>query len=948
MEKMRNSLYTVFLLSVIGVSVVVAAGIGYFWIASEKREFNYDSERIRESYVTERKNSVKNVVGQVVQYVKFRRSTAEESIKNDLKERVVEAIGVCQHLYDLHHTAKSHEEVVSLIRESLRAIRFNHGRGYYFIYDMQGNNILLPDHPELEGTNLLYLQDDQGMFTVQRFIQIIREQGEGYMTWMWYKPGEKARMSKKIGYAKLFKDLNWFVGTGEYVEDAEKEIQKEVLSFINTIRFDNDNYVFVYDFDAIALAHFKPATIGTSMWDYIDPNGVRVAQEMIRISQEPGGGFIRYVGTVKPESGKPSAKIGFVDSVPDWRWMIGAGVYVDDVESVLGQIHKNLQQKIKAHIAWIIVILLVALAVIVGLARIVSRKLKRSIEIFTSFFEATSPEAVWLDEKKVYYSEFKRLVVPANRMIAERNRAQDALKESKEWLDLAISSTGQGLWDWDLEKDNLIWDVRAFTIFGAEPGMLVPLQKMVSSRADTEGWAVARHAMEDHIAGHTKTYRAEYRIYMENGGWVWVLDQGRVIRRDEQGKALRAVGTYTDITAAKEAEQEKNELREQLNRSKKMEALGVLAGGVAHDLNNVLSGIVSYPDLLLQTLPPESSLRQPLSTIRDSGNKAAAIVQDLLTLARRGVITYDVVNLNRIIAEYLESPEHGSLLNLYPAVKLETRLDPALMNIKGSPVHLRKSLMNLISNAFEAQPQGGHVLITTSNQYIEETIRGYETIQPGEYVLLQVQDSGSGIAAEDMKRIFEPFFTKKVMGRHSGTGLGMAIVWGTLQDHQGFIDVRSREDKGTAFDLYLPVSREEISSAEKEVPVETLRGKGEHILVIDDVLEQRQVAEGILRRLGYQVTSVESGEAAIEYLKEHRADLLVLDMIMEPGLDGLDTYRGICAFTPGQKAIITSGYTETDRVREAQKLGAGQYLRKPYSFKGLGLAVRQEFGRVHP
>jgi PAS domain S-box-containing protein len=940
MPAIKNSLYHTFLFSVIGASLLMAVGIGYFWIGSEHREFLNDSQVIRDSYVAEQESKVKNVVGQVVQYVKFRRATAEEEIKRDLKGRVEEALGICQHLYDQYHTVKSRDEVISLIRESLRASRFNHGRGYYFVYDMQGNNILLPDHPELEGKNLLSLQDDQGLFTVQRYIKVIKEHGEGYMTWTWYKPGHKDKMSKKIGYAKLFKDLDWFVGTGEYVEDTEKEIQKEILSFINTIRFDKDNYVFVYDFDAITLAHYKPENLGLNQWNLVDSNGVYVVRDLIRISQEPGGGFLRYIGTIKPETGKPGAKISYADSVPDWRWMIAAGVYVDDVEFIIGQKRSALQHKINVHIIKILAILLLTMAAIVCIARIVSARLKRSTEAFISFFEAASLEAVRMDEEEVHYTEFKRLVAPANRMLEERNKAQDALTESKERLNLAISGTGQGLWDWNLEDDTLIWDKRAFAIFGSDPESVLPSRRSISSRVDPEDWAVARRAMEDHVAGRVDVYRAEYRLYTESGNWIWVLDQGRITRRDGQGKALRAVGTYIDITPAKIAELEKNELREQLNRSKKMEALGVLAGGVAHDLNNVLSGIVSYPDLLLETLPVESSLRKPLMTIRESGNKAAAIVQDLLTLARRGVVTYDVVNLNQIITEYLASPEQRGLLSSYPLVRIETRLDPALLNIKGSPVHLRKSLMNLVSNAFEAQPEGGRVLIVTSNRYLEEPVKGYETIKPGEYVFLRVEDSGMGIAAEDIKRIFEPFYTKKIMGRHSGTGLGMAIVWGTLQDHKGFIDIESTEGKGSSFDLYFPVSREAPIQVEREASADVLMGSGEHILVIDDVAEQRQVAEWILKRLGYQVTAVESGEAAIEYLQDHRADLLVLDMIMEPGLDGLDAYRRIIELHPGQKAIITSGYTETDRVREAQRLGAGEYLRKPYTFKGLGLAVR--------
>lgn len=942
MPTVKNSLYLTFFFSVMGAALFMAVAIGSFWIESELKGFDEDARLLRDSYVAEQKNKVKNVVGQVIQQVKFRRDTVEQEIKKDLEERVDEAVNLCRHLYKEYHETKNREELTALIRESLRTIRFNHGRGYYFIYDMQGNNVLLPNNPELEGKNLFNLQDDQGHFTVQRYLKIIREHGEGFMEWHWYRPGESSKMSKKIGFARLLKELDVFIGTGEYVDDAQKEVQKELLAYINTIRFDRDNYVFVYDFDAITLAHFKPENLGLDQWNFVDPNGVPVLQELIRISQEPDGGFVQYVGTIKPETGRPSEKISYADSVPDWRWMIGAGVYLDDIELVLQQKHEKLQQKIKAHLLKAGMVLLLALIAIAFLTRILSQNLKRNVKAFTFFFETAAQKAVRMDEGMVHYNEFKYLAAPANHMLDERNRALEALQESEERLNLAIGATGQGLWDLNLENETLIWDRRAFAIFNCDPATVTLSRDIIADKADPEDWAMAEHAMADHLAGHTEDYRAEYRLRKEDGSWTWILDQGKITKRNTLGKGVRAVGTYIDITPAKTAELERNELHEQLNRLKKMEALGLLAGGVAHDLNNVLSGIVSYPDLLLETLPAESSLRKPLATIRDSGTKAAAIVQDLLTLARRGMVTFEVVNMNRIITQYLASPEHKQLLARYPLTRVETRLDPDLLNIKGSISHLCKSLTNLVTNAFEAQPDGGPIVIVTANRYLDGTVRGYESISPGEYVLVRVEDCGMGIAAEDIKRIFEPFYTKKIMGRRSGTGLGMAIVWGTIQDHNGYIDVQSTLDKGTVFELYFPVTREEPVTETAAIATVNLTGTGERIMVIDDIAEQRQIAEKILIGLGYTVTTAASGEAAITLLRDRPVDVVILDMIMDPGMDGLDTYRRIIEMYPGQKAVITSGYTETDRVKETQRLGAGQYLRKPYTFKGLGLAVHLE------
>jgi len=399
-----------------------------------------------------------------------------------------------------------------------------------------------------------------------------------------------------------------------------------------------------------------------------------------------------------------------------------------------------------------------------------------------------------------------------------------------------------------------------------------------------------------------------------------------------------------DLSNQKLAEKEKQKLQAQLQRAQKMEALGTLAGGVAHDLNNTLSGLVSYPELLLMDMPEENPLRKPILTIQKSGEKAAAIVQDLLTLARRGVAVTEVMNLNDIVSEYLISPEYGRLKEFHPAVTLKTDLQEDVLSILGSPVHLSKTVMNLVSNAAESMPDGGKISISTENRYIDKPIRGYDHVEEGDYVVLTVSDTGIGISSEDMERIFEPFYTKKVMGR-SGTGLGMSVVWGTVKDHKGYIDIESTEGKRTTFTLYLPVTRREVAKDKALVSIDDYMGKGESILVVDDVEEQREIATKILKKLDYSVSTVSSGDGAVDYLKDNSADLLILDMIMDPGIDGLETYKRIIEFHPGQKALIVSGFSETKRVKETQRLGAGAYLKKPFLLEKIGIAIRDELDK---
>ncbi|MFH1102288.1 MAG: response regulator [Pseudomonadota bacterium] len=412
-------------------------------------------------------------------------------------------------------------------------------------------------------------------------------------------------------------------------------------------------------------------------------------------------------------------------------------------------------------------------------------------------------------------------------------------------------------------------------------------------------------------------------------------------RTDEIGQVAMAFNVMVKSLASDQAE--RNALEEKLTRAQKMEAVGALAGSVAHDLNNILGGLVSYPELILMNLPENSPLRKPLLTIRKSGEKAAAIVQDMLTLARRGVVVTEVVNLNKIVQEYMKSPEFEKLLTFHPGVQINLGLSPDLLNLIGSPVHLSKTLMNLVSNAAESMPNGGKAMITTENRTINESLTGYEPIPPGDYVTLSVEDIGVGISPEDLKKIFEPFYTKKIMGR-SGTGLGMAVVWGTTKDHHGFIDIRTDLGKGTRIDLYFPVTRKEQPKTKVISEIAALKGS-ETILIVDDVEEQREIAQRLLKELGYQVQTAPSGEEAIACLKNKKVDLVILDMIMDPGMDGLETYRKILTLHPRQKAIIASGFSETERVKEAQQLGAGAYVKKPYVLRALGLAVRTELDR---
>jgi len=525
--------------------------------------------------------------------------------------------------------------------------------------------------------------------------------------------------------------------------------------------------------------------------------------------------------------------------------------------------------------------------------------------------------------------------------INEHKQVEETLQKNEDIFRLVSENANDVIWtiDMDLNYTYISPTIEKIQGWNAEEAAALTINDVLTppSMKIAIKFIAANQTLGAKTGKYNISERLELELYCKDGTTIWTeISVSFII--GENGKPIGILGVTRDIT-------ERKKLETRLHRAHQMEAIGTLAGGVAHDLNNILSAQVGYPDLILMDLPEDSLLKEPILTIQKSGQKAAAIVQDLLTLARRGVVATEIVNLNNIVDDYLKSPECRNMLDFHSGVKINCDLEPYLLNIMGSSVHMATALTNISINAAEAMPGGGNISISTRNKYIDKPVRGYEDIKEGDYVILTISDNGAGISSTDIEKIFEPFYTKKVMGR-SGSGLGMAVVWGTVKDHKGYIEIQSTEGEETIFTLYFPVTRQEMEEKEKPLLIKAYMGEGESVLVVDDIEEQRDIASRMLRKLNYSVTTVSSGEEAIEYLKKNSADLLVLDMIMDPGIDGLETYQKILELHPGQQAIIASGFSETEMVKESQRLGAGKYLKKPYTIEKIGLAAKEEFEKL--
>ncbi len=520
------------------------------------------------------------------------------------------------------------------------------------------------------------------------------------------------------------------------------------------------------------------------------------------------------------------------------------------------------------------------------------------------------------------------------RDITKGHRAQKLLRQSERSYRSFLESMQDGVMIADLEETLLFVNSSLGAMLGYEI-------------ADMIGQNLSKFIIEEDFGritlGTQKRIRKEHSKYdirmKRKDGQIREIHISATPLIDESSGVVKgAVGILSDITEQKISEREKRDLRDKLTRAQRMESLGILAGGVAHDLNNILGPLVAYPDIIRMNLEPDHPILKHISKIENSAQRAAGVVQDLLTMARRGRYEMSPLDLNKIIEEYLGSPDYDDLISHYPEINLNLDLERNMIKFNGSSPHLSKVVMNLIINAIEAMPDGGSLTIKTRSRYLNELHSGFDNIDAGEYIVLSVTDTGLGIEEKDLIHLFEPFYTKKKLGR-SGSGLGLAIVYGVIKDHNGYVDIQSETNKGSTFYIYLPVSSKS-DDIRKTPSVIDIRGN-ETILIVDDLEEQRDLASAMLSGLGYSIETASSGQEAVMKAKLKRYDLVVLDMIMVDGFDGLDTYIELIKLNPSQKAVIASGFSETERVIKAEQLGVGKFVKKPYTMQVLGKAIRE-------
>ncbi len=508
-------------------------------------------------------------------------------------------------------------------------------------------------------------------------------------------------------------------------------------------------------------------------------------------------------------------------------------------------------------------------------------------------------------------------------------------RQTEERWHFALEGAGDGVWDWDLVQDSVYYSPRWRTMLGyGQDEELATTMYVAYARMHPEDREEVVRAIERCVCGERTTFRKRYRIRRKNGSYMWVLDRGKIMERDQAGKPLRMIGTLADISVLKKLEEKQIAYEARLQQAQKMEAIGTLAGGVAHDFNNILTPIIGYTELLLNDSPPSGLQRENLNEIYAASMRARDLVRQILAFSRQDVVEARPIQMEIIVKEALKL-----LRASIPAtVEITSRIEKDCGLINASPTEVHQVVMNLCTNAFHAmEDQGGQMFVGLERKDVERNEMVEVGVEPGRYVVLTVSDTGMGIPEEMICKIFDPFFTTKEQGK--GTGLGLSQVHGVVQRLGGVVEVDSKPGKGSTFKVYLPVTSEE-KNADLKSPSGILGGN-EHVLLVDDEAQIITLRVRQLEMLGYRVSAYKDSMEALDAFREDpdKYDIIIADQAM-PNLSGDNLIEAIRSIRPEVPVLMCTGLHTSISKERRDELGIDSFLLKPVSMPDLANEIR--------
>ncbi len=789
--------------------------------------------------------------------------------------------------------------------ERLRAMRYGEGgRDYFWINDLQPVVLMHPYMLEIEGSDIFDIPDSQGRPLLHAFLEIVDspERG-GYCYYQWQDREKRTAPRDKISYVRLFEPWGWIVGTGVYLADVEARIAEMTRTMVTA---------------SLLILGAILASSGSLVVNSVRRERLRMAAEQALLDRERTlravlDNSVQFIGLISPEGRLllcNHTSLEFIEATEDD--VVGLPFW----DTPWWDHSPATQQRLREAIA--------------------SCREEAEPARFAATHVATDGQIFDVDFSLSPILDAQGRVV---RMVAEGrditviNRAADALREREEDLSTILNSIHDGVFA--LDADGLVRRVNAV----ARNLLQVPENEAIGRPFlevirlfDADGRPLD-DILPRLLAPETSGQPVPAACLDRQGASVTVEVLGAVIAAKDS-TASGSVVVLRDRT-------EEIDLRMQLIQSQKLEAIGRLAGGVAHDFNNLLTGILGNAQLLSDEHADNPSITEPAREIVDASSRAAELSRQLLAFSRKGKFRNEPVDLHEVVREVAQLLERSIDKRIAVCCELKARRPV----VHGDPSQLYNALLNLGLNSRDAMPDGGNLTLTTSNLRLaaNDPRLAPAGLEPGEFVILMVADTGVGMTEDVRRHIFEPFFTTKPVGK--GTGLGLAGVYGCVVNHHGLIEVTSEPGQGTCFTVLLP-SSSMVGAVAPATPEAVVPGQG-RIMVVDDEESVREIAARALKRFGYEVVVCADGLQAEEYLhrQAESVDLVLLDLVM-PGLGGEETFARLRAINPSVPIVIASGYSQGQEVENLLREGAVGFLPKPFSLGELTRVMQRHLPQV--
>lgn len=607
------------------------------------------------------------------------------------------------------------------------------------------------------------------------------------------------------------------------------------------------------------------------------------------------------------------------------------------IESSIDQLMQENQKIIESHINRILFVFMIS-TLIFGVLCVMAfgmmyqriavptRNLINTINRISANDETARAEVIGKDEMTELAVAFNALLDQKDLSKKHILQQQTELSQQANLLEIAGRITRFGGWYADMETKQVKWSNMVAKIHGKPAGFSPTFEQGLSFYIPEHQVRIKELIMTCYEQG--TPYDAELQIINSAGEPLWVRTSGEAVR-DSKGKIIGVHGAFQDIS-------DRIELENRLRQSQKLEAVGQLTGGVAHDFNNLLTVVIGNSQILTETLEESNKLKPLAEMILQAGYRGAELTQSLLAFARKQPLDPKSVSIKELIQQLWPLLERA----LGAEISIQFLAKDNLQQVMVDPGQFENALLNLTLNAKDAMPDGGRIVIEAHNTHLPDKYAENHQIAAGEYVVLAISDSGCGIPADKLHRVFEPFYTTKA--KDKGTGLGLAMVYGFIKQSNGHVNIYSEPQQGTTVRLYLPIANnKDLSTSNFKPTITDLQSGDEYILVVEDDPLVRDYVVSQLSDLGYQIISAADGNQAMEILQsEQIIDLLLTDVVLPEGLNGRQIAEQAAKLRPTLRVLYTSGYTENSIVHHGRLDPGVLLLSKPYSREELASKVR--------